>query len=583
MSAPLLALLCLAVPSAPEYDRLEMYELAARAERVIAGTITAVQEKTFDLTVERDLLGGGIVGHLRLERFNDWTCAMRWDEYQAGQRVVLFLIGNRAMGAGDEGDWPIVDGQAFAPYRIHGLEQQKVAAGRRENRGTFVSLDELDQAIRGYRRCFVSSIERSDGRDRARVRFALDEQAALDYARTSTLARHLYEDTLSSASFVELDPHLLPPALDVEPLVRVRGESGLFATRMVTPGDLDGDGWDDLVVREAGLWVVQLDAGGNVLRKTAIDADTLGPDVYFGEGLTPIGDFDHDGVPDVAVSASPKEKNGTAGIGLLLLRRDGSLKRAVVLDAEGARGALGFGMSLSSIGDLDGNGVVDLLVDMDPSFVLQASLDGKGRRPHELVLLTLESTAAVSRMTSVPAADILGEGLSVAFARAMVQLGDLDGDGLPEMALGHPCGDDGGEFRGAVYIVTLERSGALHAQHEISDWSGGFDARLMDGDEFGEALAAPGDLDGDGIPDLIVSGARELWILYLQRDGTVRRFAQFGPRAGGFVAVDRILSLAVLRGSAGERRLAVGGRLGAPRMDPCLWFLKLDAGTLSKP
>jgi hypothetical protein len=43
---------------------------------------------------------------------------------------------------------------------------------------------------------------------------------------------------------------------------------------------------------------------------------------------------------------------------------------------------------------------------------------------------------------------------------------------------------------------------------------------------FGAALAAPGDLDGDQVPDLVagapgVSSGR-LWLLYLNRDGTVR-------------------------------------------------------------
>lgn len=100
----LLGILSVLSGPTPEYTRYELHELVATAQRVVSGSIVALQEKTFDLAVERDLLGDTPASTLRLKRFFDWTCAGRWTEYRVGQRVVLFLHGDRAMGAGDEGD-----------------------------------------------------------------------------------------------------------------------------------------------------------------------------------------------------------------------------------------------------------------------------------------------------------------------------------------------------------------------------------------------------------------------------------------------------------------------------------------------
>ena len=51
--------------------------------------------------------------------------------------------------------------------------------------------------------------------------------------------------------------------------------------------------------------------------------------------------------------------------------------------------------------------------------------------------------------------------------------GDLDGDGIIDLAVGAVGTDDGGDFRGAMYVLFLNSDGTVKAHQKISDASGG--------------------------------------------------------------------------------------------------------------
>ena len=89
------------------------------------------------------------------------------------------------------------------------------------------------------------------------------------------------------------------------------------------------------------------------------------------------------------------------------------------------------------------------------------------------------------------------------FGSSLTSLGDLDGDGVNDLAVGAERDDEGGNARGAVHVLLLNSDGSVQQTVEINS-STANGPSLSDFNYFGSSLTSVGDLDGDGVNDLAV-------------------------------------------------------------------------------
>lgn len=259
-----------------------------------------------------------------------------------------------------------------------------------------------------------------------------------------------------------------------------------FGFAVAFPGPLDGSGLADLAVGapdaspggmpRAGSVFLFSTRTGALLRR--LDGTTA--DQFLGFAVAGVGDVDGDGIPDLLVGA-PGATVGSrrdAGQAFLFAGADGSLLLTLSGEAEWDQ----FGWSVAGAGDVDGDGVPDLLVGAP-------SADPGGRQDAGSVYLFSGATGALlRRFDGTAAGDALG------FAVAGV--GDVNGDGIPDLAAG---------------AITAS-PGSLSAAGEVRVFSGAGPAYPLlavipgaaAGDAFGWAVTGGGDLDGDGVPDLII-------------------------------------------------------------------------------
>ena len=272
-------------------------------------------------------------------------------------------------------------------------------------------------------------------------------------------------------------------------------------------GDVDADGYDDLLVgaRESGAAGIYsgsayllhgpLSADASLSTASAIlRGETYGD--YAGSSVAGLGDVNGDGYDDLLVGASGQDSGGgNAGAAYLLL---GPVSGTFGLGAFDAR-LIGedsgdqAGWSSSAAGDVDGDGLDDLLVGAHGS-------DLGGSNSGAAYLLYGPVTGELGLGTA--SARFIGEDIDDDAGYDVAAAGDVDGDGFDDLIIGAPGCDLGGSEGGAAYLVYGAVSGDLYLSAA--------DARIYGsaGELAGWSVSGAGDVDGDGSDDLLV-GAPE--------------------------------------------------------------------------
>ena len=325
-------------------------------------------------------------------------------------------------------------------------------------------------------------------------------------------------------------------------------EGDEFGSSAAAIGDLDRDGVEDLAVGAPGadaVHILYLSPDGTVKRTAEIGASApngprLARDDFFGSSVAAIGDLDRDGVEDLAVGAP-----GADAVHILYLSPDGTVKRTAEIGASAPNGPRlarddFFGSSVAAIGDLDRDGAQDLAVGASAADAENTPNSGA------VHILYLNSDGTVKRTAEIGASAPNGPRLARDdfFGSSVAAIGDLDRDGVKDLAVGAFGDDEGAPGSGAVHILYLSSDGTVKRTAEI-DASTPNGPQLARNDFFGGSVAALGDVDLDGAPDIAVGAAGDdegaqdagaVHLLYLNQDGTVKRTAEInastpdGPR-----------------------------------------------------
>jgi len=262
-----------------------------------------------------------------------------------------------------------------------------------------------------------------------------------------------------------------------------------------------------------------MDSDGRVDMKTRI-SDKRGGLVgdidnndRFGSAVAGIGDLDGDGFLDLAVGA-PQDDDGDTDRGavwILFLNADGTVRneRKISNRRGGFSGDLDdndrFGGAVANIGDLDGDGVTDLAVG-----AIQDDDGANNAGAVWILFMRADGSVASNRKISDTRGGFEGDlDSDDHFGSAVAGIGDLDNDGIPDIAVGADQDDDGGPDRGAVWVLFMNRDGTVKSDRKISQNKGDFKGNLNDGDRFGSAVSALDDLDRDGVIELAVGAEEE--------------------------------------------------------------------------
>jgi tetratricopeptide (TPR) repeat protein len=242
-------------------------------------------------------------------------------------------------------------------------------------------------------------------------------------------------------------------------------------------GDLDADGVADFALggpsqnrQRNGL--VQVYSGSTWQQLLEVPGDEVG----FGVSLAPLGDVDADRVPDFAIGTAPLlQGNSPQGKAVIVSGADGRILHRFACDRSG----LWFGSAVAAAGDVDADGIADLLV------------GGNLGNAEGYVRLFSGRTGAVLQTF---ASSVLGEN----YGRALGAAGDVNHDGHADVWIGAP-GSPGAEQLGSVLIYS-GKDGTLLQRYtgdRPGDTFGTTAVLLPNGGLLGDALAIGSDRGGN--------------------------------------------------------------------------------------
>lgn len=248
---------------------------------------------------------------------------------------------------------------------------------------------------------------------------------------------------------------------------------------MASIPDFDGDSSPDLLIGASQADFSATDGGRVEIRSSAHGGilQTIHghiADAWLGFSVVSCGDLDGDGVPDVIASAVNDSSGGVGSGAVYAYSGATGHELWMTLGQVGSH----CGYSMASVGDLDADGVADVLVGA-PWAVHNGVMGGYAQ-------VLSGATGALIRLH-------IGTVEEMEFGQSVCALGDFDADGISDYAVGGHFDDTGSLRAGAVFIYS-GATGNLIRTHR-----GAYPKAY-----FGNGIAGTNDLDGDGVGEILV-------------------------------------------------------------------------------
>jgi hypothetical protein len=338
-----------------------------------------------------------------------------------------------------------------------------------------------------------------------------------------------------------------------------RGEETGFSVSGA--GDVNGDGLDDLIVGAPSSNRAGTDAGSsyvvfgkadplpvnvNVLGSGGFRIDGIDADDFSGASVSGASDVNGDGLADLIIGAWSADPGGESYAGESYVVFGKASTTTVDLANLGAGGfridginVLDYsGRSVSGAGDVNGDGLADLIVG-----AWSADPGGNGDAGQSYVVFGKASSTPVD-LASLGAGGFRIDGINGndRSAYSVSGAGDVNGDGLADLIVGAFGADPGGDSAaGESYVVFGKASTTTVDLANLG--AGGFRIDGIDlGDYSGVSVSGAGDVNGDGLSDLIVgadgadpggdSRAGESYVVFGKASTTAVDLANLG--VGGF-------------------------------------------------
>lgn len=303
-------------------------------------------------------------------------------------------------------------------------------------------------------------------------------------------------------------------------------------------GDINGDGLADVIVgaprvdgslvQDSGQAFVIFgsDSGFDAI----VDVDSLdgsngfviqgnGVEDFLGSSVSYAGDVNGDGIDDVIIGAPSADSfgvtffsgggeayviYGSTSFPAVFFITELNGRNGFVLEAEGEFDS--FGRTVASAGDVNNDGISDILVGAT------SAMNPEGARSGVTYVIygspNFDASFEVSSLDGTEGFKIYGTSEWEEFGHSLAPVGDVNGDNIDDFVVGCPlCRPEGGGYGSGMAFIFYGTDGPLGAE-TITANSMVFGEESFD--SLGEDVSSAGDVNGDGLPDILIMSGRSV-------------------------------------------------------------------------